>query len=105
MQEDLNAQLIERDESMIIEVQGHTFRTVREDAYYYILKDIKTGIFYYVLYDEGESIIDEVHDLSHELNIEPLELTETLGLIYEDIDSEYSGTFLWWQDEIKKKKR
>lgn len=95
----------ERDESMIIEVQGHTFRTIREDAYHYILKDIKTGIYYYVLYDKYESMIDEVHDLSHELGIEPLELTETLGLVYEDIDSEYSGTFLWWQDEIKNKKR
>ena len=105
MQDDLNMQQLERDESMIIGVQGHTFRTIREDAYYYILKDIKTGIYYYVLYDENESTIDEVHDLSHELGIELLELTETLGLVYEDIDSEYSGTFLWWQDEIKKKKR
>lgn len=105
MQDDLNMQQIKRDNSMIIEVKGHTFRTIREDAYYYILKDIRTGIYYYVLYDESDSMIDEVHDLSHELCIEPLELTETLGLVYEDIDSEYSGMWNWWQDEIKKKKR
>lgn len=87
-----------RKESMIIEINGHTFRTIREDAYYFIIKDIRTGIYYYVMYDESEAMIDEVHELSHELNIEPLELTEALGIGYDAVNEEYSGVYHIWQD-------